>query len=169
MKILMLFLICLIILGPTLAENSYAQTTAATKNGDSKVTGATEPEDFKATGAQKAQKPLKVYLQLQIRNSDGKLLAYFEPTVLYIYHPALIDQYLDTKPKSIITKDGERFEQIHFKESGTFGTYHAMAQYRMMYSVDDTPVSLLTLVHDGYYVLPRDTFTASWTVIRSAR
>ncbi len=57
----------------------------------------------------------QVSLQLQLRNSEGPLVTYLEPTVMYITNIAMVHEYLDNiENKTIIEKDGENFELIKF-------------------------------------------------------
>ena len=138
--------ILIIVFAVTLIANSYGQVATV-------QTSKTE----------------KVYLQIQVRNSDGKLVAYIEPTVLYVYYPGLLDKYLDKKPNiSIVTIDGKRFEQIQFEERGTFDKYHTYAQYEMWSLNNGQRVDILSLLHDGYVVVPGDTYSVLWTIIRPA-
>jgi len=47
----------------------------------------------------------EVSLQLQLRNSEGQLITYIEPTTMYIINIFLIHEFLDTvKNKTIIEK-----------------------------------------------------------------
>jgi hypothetical protein len=128
------------------------------------VVGNSYGQTYVEQDAQKSQ----IYLQIQVRDSNGQLVAYIEPTVLYMYYHELFNKYLDTKPKSTIIIDGKKFDQIQFEERGTFGVSHVMAQYQMVYSTSPNAIPLLTLIHDGYPVVPGDTITAFWTVIRPA-
>lgn len=106
-----------------------------------------------------------VYLTLVIRDSNGHLLAYIEPTIKYMYAPKLFINYVNSKPKSMVDIDGKEFEQIQFSERATFSVTHVMATY-LMYM--PTGVPLLDTVHDGYPVVPGDTITAYWTILKPA-
>lgn len=93
MKILSVVLVFLVFLG-FVEENSYAQRIA--------------PREHPSL-------PL-VSLQLQLRNTDGQLVAYVEPTVMYIRNLAMVHEYLDTiDNKTPITINGKSYELIQFQ------------------------------------------------------
>lgn len=110
------------------------------------------------------KKPSQIFLQIQVHDADGKLVTYLEPTVMYMYRSDLVDSYLATKHHTTITKDGNRFEQFQYEEHGTFSITHAMAQYMMTYDDGKNIIPILTFLHDGYDIVPGDTFSALWTV-----
>jgi hypothetical protein len=128
-----------------LTGNSYGQTYVA-------------PQD-----SQKSN----IYLQIRIQNSDGQLVAYLEPTILYVFHPELLDKYLDTKPdKTIITIGGKKFEQIQFEEISKFSITNVISHYKMLSLISGKQETILGFINEGYPVVPGDTVTANWTVIR---
>ena len=142
---LLIVTLVIIIFSVTMAGNSYAQTSLTPQS----------------------SQPAQVYLQIEIRNSDGQLVAYVEPTVLYMYYPDLFNTYVDSKlNKTLITVDGKNYQQIQFEESGTFTVTHTMAQYEMVYSTNGKNVALLTMIHDGYPEIPGDKVSALWTIIK---
>ena len=52
---------------------------------------------------------VEVSLQIQHRDSEGRLVAYYEPTQTWV-NSKTVHEYLDTKEnKSIILKDGKNF------------------------------------------------------------
>jgi hypothetical protein len=110
------------------------------------------------------KKPSQIFLQIIIHDTNGKLVAYLEPTVMYLFRPDLVDSYLVTKQHTTITKDGKSFEQFQYEEHGTFSTTHAMAQYQMTTDVGKNIIPILTFLHDGYDIVPGDTVSALWTV-----
>ena len=82
----------------------------------------------------------EISLQLQLRNSEGQLVTYLEPTTKYLRNVYLIHQFLDTKEnKTIIEKDGKLFEEIQYQQKASFKTRKQIATYGM--------------VHEGIYVL----------------
>jgi hypothetical protein len=105
----------------------------------------------------------EISLQLLIRNSDGNLIAYVEPTIKYISNLHMLHKYLDTmQNKTIITKGGQSFEVIQSVHDEGFDT---LAQYSsFIFSYNGTDV--LEFTHDGYIAGPGDTITVSLKVIR---
>ncbi len=59
---------------------------------------------------------LEISLQLTLRNSDGMLVAYLEPTNFWLRNVNMIHQFLDEQEnKTIIFIDGKKYEQIEFE------------------------------------------------------
>ena len=111
----------------------------------------------------------KVSLQLVLRNSDGKLITYVEPTMMSILDIDDTHNYLDSiQNKTIIAKDGENFELIQFQKTDTFATAQQIGTYQLIYNKTEfyqTPVLLFR--HDGYFTHPGDVLTAYWSIIRA--
>jgi hypothetical protein len=106
----------------------------------------------------------EVSLQLQLRNSDGQLVAYIEPTTMYILNIKLVHEFLDTKEnKKIIEKEGEMFEVIQYEQTFRFDKTAQYATYVMSYK-DDFP---LLFRHDGYLTSPGDILYVSWKITRT--
>jgi len=98
-----------------------------------------------------------VSLQIQIRDSEGRLVAYYEPTGTWV-NPKKVHEYLDTKEnKSIILKDGKNLEVIKWEQSKSFRGN----ELKMAYG----HVAIATY-SDGFISEPGDTFTESWKVVR---
>ena len=107
-----------------------------------------------------------ISLQLQLRDSEGRLITYIEPSTLYIRNVAWVHEYLDTiENKTIIEKDGEFFEQIQYKTKATFSSTQQIATYGMVHR--NTHVLLFR--HDGYITSPGDTLDISWKIIRTIK
>ena len=105
----------------------------------------------------------KISLQLLVRNSDGSIIAYLEPTIKYITNLHMLHKYLDTiQNKTTITKDGHSFEVIQFELSQGFGTLAQYSSYILSYN----ETGVLQFTHDGYIAGPGDTLTTSWKIIR---
>jgi len=143
----MKFQLCLwffvFILGFILFENSFAQK-------------ATTPSEEPSL-------PL-VSLQLQLRNSEGQLITYIEPTTMFIVNLSMVHEFLDTiENKTIIEKDGQMFELIQYESSTTFSSTQQIATYAMVYKGAHS----LVFRHDGFIALPGDTLDISWKIIRT--
>ena len=64
---------------------------------------------------------VEISLQIQLRDSDGQLVAYYEPTRIWIPNSKLAHEYLDIKEnKSIISKDGRNLEVITWEQSESY-------------------------------------------------
>jgi len=106
----------------------------------------------------------EVSLKLQLRNSDGQLITYIEPTTMYIRNIEMVHEYLDTKEnKKIIEKDGITLESIQYEQTFRFSETKQIATLGMVYK--DTFVLLFR--HDGYLTSPGDTLDAFWKITRT--
>ncbi len=107
---------------------------------------------------------LEVSLQLQLRNSDGQLVTYIEPTTMYIANIEMVHEFLDTKEnKKIIEKEGETFEVIQYEQTFRFDKTAQYATYGMSYK-GDFP---LLFRHDGYLTSPGDILDVFWKITRT--
>jgi hypothetical protein len=136
-----LFLLVFVV-GFALVGNSYGQTDEAPQEDPSL------PE---------------VSLQLQLRNSDGQLVTYIEPTTMYILNIKLVHEFLDTKENKIVEKDGEMFEVIQYKQTFRLDDTAQYATYGMSYK-GDFP---LLFRHDAYLSAPGDTLDVFWKIVRT--
>jgi len=106
----------------------------------------------------------EVSLQLQLRNSDGQLITYIEPTTMYITNIKMVHEFLDTKEnKKIIEKEGEMFEVIQYEQIFRFDRTAQYATYVMWYK--DFPPLLFR--HDAYLASPGDTLDVFWKITRT--
>lgn len=122
------------------------------------VDGALAPQNEK----------LSVLLQLQIRNSEGKLVSYVEGTKIITIQPELLNEFLDKKPNKIIIEDAKKYELIQWKgQTERFDKVHAMTIFNLWVQKDGTWISPLGVIHNSYQVEPGDTATVYWTIIRS--
>jgi len=143
MRIQIFLLVFVFIFGFILIDNSYGQ-------------GYTAPREDPSL--------LQVSLQLQLRNSEGQLVTYLEPTGMYIRNIAMVHGFLDTiEDKKIIEKNGEKFELIQFDSKAFFSTTKQIATYGMFYK----GTHVLLFRHDGYITSPGDTLDISWKIIRT--
>ena len=96
-------------------------------------------------------------IQIQLRDSEGRLVAYYEPTRTWL-DPKLVHEYLDTKEnKSTILKDGKNLEVIKWEQSKSYSGNILKIAY------GDWTLSTYT---NGFISEPGDTITESWKVIR---
>lgn len=109
-----------------------------------------------------------VQLQLTLLDSDRNLVAYIEPTTLYIANVPLIHDYLDTKEGTIYTKfskNGKTFEQYEWKDYSTFrDEVKQFASYVLIHQEQ----TILIFRHDGYLAGEGDLIYAYWKIIRIA-
>ena len=109
---------------------------------------------------------IEVSLQIQVRDSEGHLVAYFEPNLMYILDLAKLHERLDEiENKEKILINGVEHELIKYHQSG----YHTekyrdqIAAFVLYYQ--DIPV--LVYNHDGYIIEPGDNWITEWKIIRT--
>ena len=123
---------------------------------------------FEDVKAKQSEEFPQVLLQLQIRNSEGQLVSYVEGTKIIKIQPILLNNYLDEKPnKKIIVKEGKKYELIQWQgRTETFDKVHAHTIFNLWTQIDGAWVSPLGIIHNTYQVMPGDTITVYWTIIR---
>jgi len=100
---------------------------------------------------------VEVSLQIQHRDSEGRLVAYYEPTRTWTTSK-FVHGYLDTKEnKSIILKDGKNLEVIKWEESRSYSGNELKTVFGVI---------ALSSYFDGFLPEPGDTTTESWKVVR---
>jgi len=105
----------------------------------------------------------EVSLQYMIRNSDGVLVSYFEPTLMYILDLNLVHEHLDLQEnKSIIVRDGQSYELIQYEERGILSAYGQYASYDMVYNGKH----VIAMRHAGYLGEPGDSYHVIWKIVR---
>ncbi len=106
----------------------------------------------------------EVSLKMQLRNSDGQLITYIEPTTMYITNLYMVHEFLDTKEnKKIIEKGGEMFEIIQYEQLFRFSETKQIATLGMVYK----NTFVLSFRLDAFLTAPGDTLDASWKVVRT--
>lgn len=112
----------------------------------------------------------KVLLQLQHRDSDGKLISYVEATKIVFIKPDKLNEFLDKLPnKKIIQKNGKPFELISWiGPDEKFNRIHSYSGYELrVLPVNGRYQTVLMMLHDAYQTMPGDTASVRWTVMRS--
>ena len=144
MKIQILFLF-VIILGSSLTANSYAKSSNNSP-------------------------PFIVFVQTQVRNSDGQIVAYLESNKIFVAEPERLQKMLDVLPvKSTFTRGEQEFEIIQIVIEAPVKEPNAIARTTLGTVIDGKQVSLVYYTHDGFLIVPGDTITSAWSVIRPVR
>jgi len=100
---------------------------------------------------------VEITIQIQLRDSEGRLVAYYEPTQTWV-GPKVLHEYLDTSEnKSIILKDGKNLDVIKWEQS----TSYRGNQLKTGYGGNG-----LTTFSNGFLTEPGDITTESWKVVR---
>ena len=105
-----------------------------------------------------------VSLQIIIRDSNGNLVAYVEPDLMFIRNVYLTHEFLDSKDdKTTIMIDGKNYEQIQFKKTEYFSEKKQITAYDFHHK----DVNIIRFMHDGYISQPGDVLTLSAKIIRT--
>jgi len=163
MKILLFSLLCLILIGMT--SYSYAA------EGDE--------GDFMIGDVEKWIVPdrntkidIEVMLQLELRDSNGGLVAYIEADQIIGYAPLELNKWLDAQNqtrKEFFIKDDKKYESQRWEIKGD--EYTEKLAYSLTRLIEVYQHELVTLVqirHDSFQTQPGDTVRIYWTMIRPA-
>ena len=105
----------------------------------------------------------EAFLQIQLRDSDGLLVAYYEPTRIWVEDSKLTHEYLDTKEnKSIISKDGRNLEVITWEQSESYRGGELETAFGFF---KDGDLAVIDFV-DAFLAEPGDTSSQFWKVVR---
>jgi len=143
MRILITVLFSVVFAG-LLIGSSYAETTKE-KNNDN----------------------VEIFMQIVLRNLDGTLIGYIEDTPQQIFH---IDQVIDwVEPKankSMIIKDGKKFEMLQFKDKISWFETKTFGGYYLKVLINGKMVNGMYFNFDSFHILPGDTVQVIWTIFR---
>ena len=108
---------------------------------------------------------IEVSLQIQVRDSEGRLVAYFEPNLMYIVNLAKLHERLDEiENKEKILINGVEHELIKFRQIGPWTNERSqIASFNLYYESKE----VLAFRHDGYIIDPGDTWITHWKIIRT--
>jgi hypothetical protein len=133
-----------LLFGITLVDNSYAQTFRPHPTLDPSL-----PE---------------ISMQVVARNSNGQLIAYFEPTLWYIANLQGVHSLLDTKEKTSIGSEKKHIEIFEFDQNYYFTERNSGQITSEPLYFNDKEV--LSPRHDGILMTPGDTISVHWKIIR---
>jgi len=109
---------------------------------------------------------IEVSLQMQVRDSEGRLVAYFEPNLMYIINLEKLHERLDAiENKEKILINGVEHELIKYHQSGYHTEKHRDQIAAFILYYQDIPV--LVYNHDGYLTEPGDNWITEWKIIRT--
>ncbi len=109
---------------------------------------------------------VEVSLQVLVRDSEGRLVAYFGPNLMYIVNIENIHKRLDeAEDKEKILINGVEHELIEIHQDGRFMEKHRLqiASFNMFYQGE----TVLAYRHDGYLAEPGYNWIAHWKIIRT--
>ena len=105
----------------------------------------------------------EITVQMQVRNSDGVLVVYIEPTIFYHSNMFLIHKYLDAQDKETFVIDGKTFEKFELE----FNHIDRTRSQKASYSLWQDGIGVMTTRYNGFIGEPGDLQTVSWKIIRA--
>jgi len=152
MKIVLFSLFCLILIGITSYSYGFLYHTDL------------------LTPDEKTKLP-QVMLQLELRDSNGGLIAYIEADQIIGIAPPELNRFLDNlnnTSKEFFIKDDKKYESQQWEvNTETFGIELAYSGTRLMDIYQNDIIPLLIIRHDSFQTQPGDTLRLFWTVTRS--
>ena len=111
-----------------------------------------------------------IFTQITLRDSDGNLIASFEPTKIGYHNSVALDNFLDfesTKNDPIINIGSQKMQIIERAGTLNFDSENVISDTTLNTSLDDGQIiTLVRLIHDGIPVTSGDELTIIWTFIR---
>ena len=105
---------------------------------------------------------VEITLQIQLRDSEGRLVAYYEPTQVWV-NSKLVHEYLDTKEnKSIILKDGKNLEVFEWEQTITYRGNELATGF----AIYKDGKLINTSFSNGFISEPGDVAFQSWRIVR---
>ncbi|MDE1764098.1 MAG: hypothetical protein KGH88_07615 [Thaumarchaeota archaeon] len=119
-----------------------------------------------------SQQIVGVYTQIEVQDSSGNLVSYFETSHTTITDPTrfnqLIDQNMDLFKSTIINVEGQNLEILKVNDTFVHHSPTIVSQNFISVNTSHGTEVLVTADHDGYPVIPGDKVTTYWTIIRTA-
>lgn len=110
-----------------------------------------------------------VLLQLVLRDSQGRLVAYIQTNQIVAIDPTILDGYLNNmQNRKTIIQDGKPYEVIQWQgRTETIDKSHAMTLFVLYAPVGGAYQTALEVLHNSYQASPGDTVTVYWSVTRA--
>ena len=111
-----------------------------------------------------------IFVQTNLRNSDGQLVTYLESSKFTNLNQSALDSFLDFESSGgndpIITIDDKQFQIIRRVQTQSFNSEGLVASTNLFDNIGEKPVLLARFAHDGYTTISGDTLKSIWTFIR---
>lgn len=108
-----------------------------------------------------------IFVQTQIRNSDGQLVAYLEANKVYLSDLDMLNKYLDKQPpQQTFARAGQNYDLIQLDVEKNITEPNVISKTALGTVVNNKQVVMAYSDHDGYPIVPGDTVTSVWTIIR---
>ena len=117
-----------------------------------------------------SQSNFTAFLQVEIQNSDGQMIAYIESpqSLLQVLNDTtIVNHVLDSQNVTrTIMKDGKKYDVIQLRQFASFNSTGFTGVARLVLN-DTTPVQIFLGQLHGYTFEPGDVLTGLWTITRS--
>ena len=146
MNVIQITSIFIILLVPALTVNSYGQIS------------------------EKTAKPIYIFVQTEVRNSDGQLAAYLEASKIFITDLERLDRYLDSLPVNSTRKiGGQNYDVIEVHLQKNITETKNIAKTLLGVRSGGNLVYVAHSEHDGYPIASGDIVKSIWAILRPAR
>jgi hypothetical protein len=112
-----------------------------------------------------------IFVQIIHKDSDGNLLAYLQSDRVTDANLSAIDKMIEHESTREIDPiyqiNGNSFQVITRENTLHFDSPLMYASTSLIQDVNDEPISILRLPHDGFRVLPGDSIKVIWIFARS--
>jgi hypothetical protein len=113
-------------------------------------------------------KDIQLFLQIQVRNSDGTLVTYIEGKPK-IFNLEKVSEYLESiSQKSTFVKHGKIYEIFRSNSYSSFSQTNTMGGYFIKFPINGINTNVAYMDHGSYHVRHGDTIKAYFTLIRPA-
>jgi hypothetical protein len=112
-------------------------------------------------------KDVQLFLQIQVRDSDGTLITYIEGKPR-IFNLEKVSQYLESiSQKSTFVKNGKTYEIFRSNSESSFSQTNTMGGYFIRFPINGIDTNVMYMDHGSYHVKQGDIIKAYFTLIRS--
>ncbi len=112
----------------------------------------------------------EVLLQIEVRDSNGSLVAYIETERIGKISTLELNMYLNIQNqtrKEFLIKDDKKYEMQQFESTiETRDEKLAYSSSKLLAVIQNEEVTLLDMSYDSYQTEPGDTVRNFWTIIR---
>lgn len=130
-------------------------------------TGLLIGSSYADTVKEKNNDDVEIFMQIVLRNSDGTLIGYIEDAPQQIFYVDQVIDWVEPKAnKSIIIKDGKKFEMLKFNDKLNWSETKTMGGYYLNVPINGKMVNGMYFNFDSFYILPGDTAQIFWTIFR---
>ena len=144
-------------------SSGQTETSGTNQLSDS---GAQGPADYQVTFTQNLQKNPEIFIQIEVRDSNGQLVGYTEGNPQIFYLKTVLEWVEPLATKKIIIIDGKKTELLQYEYQIDIFKARSSAAYYLKLPVNGETVAVLYFYHESYPLLPDDTVTIHWTVLR---